>query len=205
MKKVLACFVLIFSLIFSVSCKDENQKDISAESNAKNDVSDNQNIKNNETSKNEKEGLEILPLGNFLPEKLYAYTVASEYFCDLNGDEEDEKITLYTDAKKEDGELLLNDGNNWSFVVFDKKENLYYMLFDGYVQLGNINFQIADYFEDGKATTEILLYKMWASGIEILKFNAKDENKFYAETVYNSSSASDGGINMKYSSFPLSY
>lgn len=198
MKKVFICFVLILSAVFFVSCEKNSSQDLN--NNYKTSESQSDGGKNNAEEDKKLQKSEISSCGNSLPEKLFAYTPVNEYFCDLNGDGEKEKIVLYTDAQKNDGELALNDGNNWSLVVFDQKNNLYYHLFDEYVQLGNVYFQVADFIKKENDEPTILLYKMSGSGIEIFKYTANAENDFCKEVIYDTSKESDGGINLKYSS-----
>lgn len=204
MKKFFVCMFLIFSMAASAACTREdlkkNDEKIETDSVLNQDKGADKSALTQE--KAECKDAEIEPLGNTLPEKLYGYTTVNEYLCDLNGDGSDEKITLYSDAQKDGDELMLNDGNNWTFTVFDKKNSLYYVLFDEYVQLGNVYFQVADYYENGEAITNLLLYKISGAEIEILKYASCGEKKYKQTGVYNTSSQSKGGINLKFSSIP---
>lgn len=201
MKKFFICFVLVLSTVFFASCEKKGSE-ISTNYDTKASQGGEQSENVGEVGAEEKraEKSEILSCGNSLPEKLFAFTPVNEYFCDLNGDGEDEKVVLYTDAQKNGGELVLNDGNSWSFVVFDQKNNLYYNLFDEYVQLGNVYFQVADFIKKDNAEPAVLLYKMSGSGIEIFKYTSNGKNGFFKEVIYDTSKESEGGINLKYSS-----
>ena len=204
MKKFFVCMLLIFTMAASASCTREDLKKNDDKTKAGNVLNRDEDADKGALMQ-EKSGskdVEIEPFGNALPEKLYGYTAVNEYLCDLNGDGSDEKITLYSDAQKDGDELMLNDGNNWTFTVFDTKNSLYFVLFDEYVQLGNVYFQVADYYENGKTVPSLLLYKISGAEIEILKYVSGGEKKYKQTGVYNTSSQSKGGINLKFSSIP---
>lgn len=63
----------------------------------------------------------------------------SQYEFDINGDGEDEEISLYTSADIGlDGEFMWDDNQRWLLVVHGK--DLDYVLIDKQIQLGNLEF-----------------------------------------------------------------
>ena len=112
----------------------------------------------------------------------------------------DDVASLYVDAGYDDeNNLMKNDMNRWLLVVTDGKTGERYFLFDEKVQLGDINFQLADFFNDGKATTKIILYKNSSAELLIKAFSYEEGKGFSSETLYNSSQYTDGGINLRFS------
>lgn len=68
-------------------------------------------------------------------------TILDEYELDFNGDNMMEKVNMYTSAgKAENGEIMWDDGQRWLVVVHGEDKD--YVLFDDYVQLGQINTYI---------------------------------------------------------------
>lgn len=68
-------------------------------------------------------------------------TLIDEYNIDVDNDQKEEKIELYTEAQKDaNGEMMWNDGQNWLLLV--KDINKTYILFNGYVSIGTIKFWV---------------------------------------------------------------
>lgn len=84
------------------------------------------------------EFIELHPENKISVENL---TLLNEYSIDFNGDGFEEKISMYTTAlEDEDGNIMWDDGQDWLFVVHGKDKD--YVLYDDYVQLGNIEFYV---------------------------------------------------------------
>lgn len=131
------------------------------------------------------------------------YSEANEYVTDLDLDGKDDKITLYTDAELTEDGYARDDGNKWALVVTDGAGGGYYELFNEYVQLGNVYFQVADYFKDGKPVPTITFYETTGAGLNIMNFTYESEKGFLKQIIYDSSKNSDSGINLKYSTIPV--
>lgn len=154
-------------------------------------------LENNNSTKS----LYIEATKNF-PEEYEDYSVLNKYETDLNSDGVNDTVTLYTDAEKIDGEIYFNDGNTFSLIVADGSDGGCYELFNDYVQLGNVHFQVADYFKDGKALPVITVYESTGAVLKIMNFSFESEKGFLKEKIYDSSEKSDSGINLKYSTIP---
>lgn len=138
-----------------------------------------------------------------LPEEYEKFSVSNEYVTDMNYDGVDDKILLYTDAEPSVDGFNKNDGNVWSLVVTDGADQQNYILFRDYVQLGNVYFQVADYFKDGKPVPKITFYESTGAGLRIMNFTYSGNKGFLMENIYDSSEKSESGINLKYSSIPV--
>ena len=177
MKKVLLIFIASFVLISLCACEKDN-----------NDKS--------------KDTVYIESLDE-IPESSNNYTLSNEYVTDLNSDKVDDRIALYTDAEITEDGFSKNDGNNWKLMVFDGNDSKVYELFSDYVQLGNVYFQVADYFKEGKPIPTITFYESTGAVLKIFNFVYEENKGFLKETIYDSSKRSDNGINLKYSSIPI--
>ena len=178
MKKVALFLIFLLSLTFLVSCKNDVE-----------DVLDNDEwyIKASEN----------------VPDYVNNYSVVNEFMSDTNNDGNEDIITLYIDAEQDDdGTFIKNDSNNWALSVFDEKNNKHYTLFNESVHVGDVYFQVADFFEKGSYESKILLYDISGSEIKILTYEFEDGKGFSLSTEYNSSEESDGGINLKFSTIP---
>ena len=67
-------------------------------------------------------------------------TKVSEYTVDLDSDNVEETIELYTSAERYKGKMMWDDGQKWLLVVKDDKK--FYTLFSEYVQLGQVYFSV---------------------------------------------------------------
>ncbi|TCO68252.1 hypothetical protein [Marinisporobacter balticus] len=76
-------------------------------------------------------------------------TLLEKYRIDVDGDNEDEEVQLYTAAERDaDGEIMWDDGQNWLMLVKDSDRA--FVLFDGYIQLGELKLWIYTTDEDNK-------------------------------------------------------
>jgi len=66
-------------------------------------------------------------------------TLLDSVKIDINKDGQEESIELYTAAERDSkGEIAWDDGQRWLLTVVDGSNE--YILFDDYVQLGDLNF-----------------------------------------------------------------
>ncbi len=131
------------------------------------------------------------------------FSILNQYETDVNGDGNEDEITLYINSNKDaDGELIKNDNNEWILLVNDDFNDEYYTLFDKNIQVGDLYFQVVDFFEKDGPKTKILLYKVTGTEIEITSFEYEENKGFAAYKIYNTSDVSEKGINLKYSSIP---
>ncbi len=131
------------------------------------------------------------------------FSILNQYEADVNGDGNEDEITLYINSNKDaDGELIKNDNNEWILLVNDVFNNEYYTLFDKNIQVGDIYFQVVDFFEDEGPVEKILLYKVTGTEIEIMSFDYKKDKGFAVTEIYNTSKICEKGINLRYSSIP---
>ena len=173
MRKIIALFSII-ALLIMTSCTLNNDKDVS---------------------------LNLVEGVDKIPDEISMWSTVNEYYHDLDLNGYEEKITCYIDADKDTHGFLKNDGNNWAFVVEDTEKSKYFVLFNEYVQLGDVYFQVVDYFKEGKAIPKLILYKMTGADIVIKSFSYEN-SKFLWEKIYDTSMISNSGINVKFSTIP---
>lgn len=116
------------------------------------------------------------PRTEALPTKL------SEFSADLDLDNEEEKIELYTAAGRgPDGRMSWDDGQRWLLVVIDG--NNYYPLYSEFVQLGEVYFSVSKVGEQMIPQVNVLTSTQ--SGMSIIDFNFNSEKEHYeGEVVY---------------------
>lgn len=132
-----------------------------------------------------------------------SWSKIGSYGYDINEDGVEDNIHLYTSAKTaSNGEIIWDDGQEWVLEVTDGINT--YTLFDEYIQLGNVYFEVMDYYDaDGKEVPTIVLVKSSSASFSVTKFTFDTkQNAFVKNDVINSDKESSGGINQRYSSFP---
>ncbi len=137
-----------------------------------------------------------------LSEKIKNLTTVASYKGDLDGDDLDETITLSTSAeRKNNGEFIWNDGQNWALFVNDGEE--IFVLLDDFIQAGNVYFEVSDYYmEDGKEPKISVIVSMGA-GFSVKNYTFSGEESGYVEeTIFDTKTLTKAGINRLYSSFP---
>ena len=129
------------------------------------------------------------------PSKEGSWTKLSEFTIDLDGDEKEETIGLYTSAERDaKGEIMWDDGQNWLLLVED--DNFYYPLFSRYVQLGSVYFTIAYHGEEKEPTVTVLVST--GGGLTLTNYLYDSKSQGYLEKLdYDS-----GPINSMFTSFP---
>lgn len=177
----LSLFLIIISiLVVSFGCSP-NQKPV--EPSVPDDIIDNENVKEKPdsivieaTNKVNTDGLSLL----------------DSYEFDIDGNGNDEIISLYTTAEKDaNGEIIWDDGQNWKLLVegIDKD----YILFDDYVQLGSIKF----YAYTSQDSFYITTIQTGTADLKLTEYNFdKQDNNFISKVKFEAVN----NVNMLYSS-----
>ncbi|MDD4688591.1 MAG: hypothetical protein PHE51_02460 [Eubacteriales bacterium] len=136
-----------------------------------------------------------------LPEELKKYTEVSSYTGDIDGDEKDETIVLSTSAQKDqNGEFVWDDGQKWALYITENADDAY-ILYDDYVQLGNVEFDVSDYYMNDGTDTKVTVTISTGAGLKLINYSYDKETHGYAqEVVYDTDSITTGGINRRFSS-----
>jgi hypothetical protein len=127
-------------------------------------------------------------------DKVEMVTKLSDFTLDLDEDGLEEKIQLYTTAgRAEDGSMAWDDGQNWLLLIEDGDN--YYPLFQKYVQLGTVYFNI---WYDEKKTPKINVIVSTGAGLNVINYTYdKKENGYLSEKIYDA-----GNIEFMFSSIP---
>lgn len=122
-------------------------------------------------------------------------TKLKDFSFDYDKDNKEEKIVLYTAAgRNEKGEIMWDDGQNWLLVVVD--DGKYYKLFSGYVQLGDVFFDVSTVGE--KNTSNITVLINTHCGLQVTEcFYNKEKDCFEITTPYDVNDK-----NVYFNSFP---
>ena len=136
-------------------------------------------------------------------EKIAGYTEIVSYVGDCDGDGSDETVILSTAAERDNkGEFLWNDGQNWALYVKDNSSDAY-VLYDGYVQAGNVHFDVSDYYMADGAKPVITVTVSTGAGLNIKNYSFSKNDDGYIETpIYDTQSTAEGGINRRFTSVP---
>lgn len=177
----LSLFLIIISiLVVSFGCSPK-QKPV--EPSVPHDIIDNENVEEKPdsivieaTNKVNTDGLSLL----------------DSYEFDIDGNDNDEIISLYTTAEKDaNGEIIWDDGQNWKLLVegIDKD----YILFDDYVQLGSIKF----YAYTSQDSFYITTIQTGTADLKLTEYNFdKQDNNFISKVKFEAVN----NVNMLYSS-----
>lgn len=119
-------------------------------------------------------------------------TLLQQVPLDIDGDEQAEKIELYTSAQRgTDGKMMWDDGQRWVLLVRDNGKD--FPLFDGYVQLGNLQFWA--YTSGAKGDFEICTVQPGSANFIVTRYNfVKEKQYFTKKVIYN-----PDNVNMMYS------
>jgi hypothetical protein len=111
-------------------------------------------------------------------------TKLNEFSYDLDLDNTEEKIELYTAAGRDkNGEMVWDDGQKWLLVVRDGDKA--YPVLSEYVQLGSVYFTISNNGV-GEATSINVIVSTGA-GLSLRSYTfSKDKGGFVGGTVYQS-------------------
>ena len=177
----LSLFLIIISiLVVSFGCSPK-QKPV--EPSVSDDIIDNENVEEKPdsivieaTNKVNTDGLSLL----------------DSYEFDIDGNGNDEIISLYTTAEKDaNGEIIWDDGQNWKLLVegIDKD----YILFDDYVQLGSIKF----YAYTSQDSFYITTIQTGTANLKLTEYHFnKQDNNFISKVKFEAKN----NVNMLYSS-----
>jgi hypothetical protein len=111
-------------------------------------------------------------------------TKLDEFSYDLDLDNSEEKIDLYTAARRnEKGEMSWDDGQNWLLVVWDGDKA--YPLLSEYVQLGSVYFTVSNNGVGEVSNINVIVHTGAGFSLKTYAFN-KDRGGFIGESVYNS-------------------
>lgn len=136
-----------------------------------------------------------------LPDKIKNRTEVDRYSCDIDGDGDEEKVILLIDAEYgNDGRLIRNDGQEWFLYIDDNGSS--YVLLDEYVQNGDVNFDVADYYTAEGVVPQITVTVSTGSKLSITNYSYAANGMYAGEVLYDTGEVTDGGINRKYSSVP---
>ena len=119
-------------------------------------------------------------------------TLLDEYIIDFNNDGYDEIIAMYVAAGRDDkGEIMWDDGQRWVLVVHG--DNKDYVLYDDYVQLGSIEFNVFTEDDDFYIVTK----SVRTASLTVTQYEYKKSDDSFIKTVaYNIK----GNVNMLHSS-----
>lgn len=111
-------------------------------------------------------------------------TKLKEFTFNLDEDDQEEKIELYTAAgRHEDGSMLWDDGQNWLLVVIDGDQ--YYTLYKGYVQLGELYFDFALIGEENIPTVTTIISTSCSLHLQEFSFD-REQKHFVGKDLYQS-------------------
>lgn len=149
----------------------------------------------------EKEEVKLIKASE-LPDISSGWTEVNRYTGDVNGDGTDENVVLMAEAERDaSNNIMWNDGQKWLLYVEDRY--MTYVLFNEYVQLGNVYFEVADYYTADGAEPNINVIKSTGSELDIRNYTFDSKNNAFAEkTVYDTKNVTKDGINRRYSSVP---
>lgn len=155
-----------------------------------------------ESPKPEVETKPVVISAQTLPASVAGYAEVTSYVGDVDADGTDERTVISTSAERtKNGEFLWNDGQDWA--VFVEDTNGVYMLFDKFVQAGNVYFDVSDYYMKDGAQPKILVTETTGAGLVLKTYLfSKNENGYVEETIYDTSVITEAGINRRFTSFP---
>lgn len=168
--------IIAFLVVFLIGCQNEKQNNVPQQSEIK----------------TETRLIEAVASGSVETEGM---TKLKEFSVDLDSDNAEEKIELYTAAlRNEKGEMLWDDGQNWILLVNDGDKS--YPLFSQYVQLGVVYFTVSKSSENPVPNITVIVPT--GTGFSMMGYSyAGEKNGFTEEPLYKSKDD-----NWVYSSIP---
>lgn len=187
MKKIFYLLVCVMLAVGVSACRSTGEGTQSAEPESKTE---------------EKAEVSYISKSDTAPDYL-SYSVVGEYEGSILSDSSDDSVSLYVDAEYDDeNRLVKNDMNRWVLSVRSGDTGEYYTLFDEKVSLGDVYFQLADFFEEGTPYSKIILYKNSSAELLVRSYRFEEGKGFAEENLYNSSEVSDSGVNLRFSTIP---
>ena len=168
----------------TVTKKPEDKKEESAE-NKKTETG-----KASEPTEPEKTGRTVVKTDDSAAKD--TWSTLNSYEGDLLNNGKDAKVTLYTSAETDDGEVLWDDGQSWVVEVSDENGG-HYTLLEKYIKNGSVYFEVNG-LDNGK--NAITVFIKTAAGLEVKQYTYSGDG-FTEATLYNS-----GHQNTVYSSMP---
>ncbi len=120
------------------------------------------------------------------------WTTLNSFEGDLLNNGKSAKVTLYTSAETDDGEVLWDDGQSWVVEISDENGG-HYTLLEKYIKNGNVYFEV-NALDNGK--NAITVFITTAVGLEVKQYTYSGSG-FTETALYNS-----GHQNTIYSSMP---
>lgn len=144
----------------------------------------------------------VLIKSTALPDEVADWTEVSRYTGDVDGDGTDEVVVLATSAEYDkDGTVMWDDGQDWALYVDDRDEK--YVLLNQYVQLGNVYFEVSDYYTADGAEPRINVIVSTGASFSMKSYSFSKKDMAYIESVaYDTSNETEAGINRRFSSIP---
>lgn len=168
--------ILAFSLVFLIGCQDKQQNNILPQPEIEADTK-----------------LIEAAAGDSIDTD--GMTKLREFSFDLDLDNVEEKIELYTAAERnEKGEMMWDDGQNWILVVNDGEKA--YPLLSQYVQLGSVYFTVSNSGEGQIPDINVIVDTDSSFRMMSYVFD-KENNGYNQELLYESKDN-----NWSYSSIP---
>jgi hypothetical protein len=170
---VLFALILLISMLLISGCQDKKTE---------------QDLNKQQTQVQENPEETVIAVENFSTKNL---TLLQETVLDIDGDNQPEKIELYTAAQRgADGKIMWDDGQRWVLLVRDSGKD--FPLFDGYVQLGSLQFWA--YTTGEKADFELTTIQTGSAAFMITKYTfVKEKQQFTKKIIYN-----PDDVNMQY-------
>lgn len=158
-------YVVLFITLFIILNGCENSEHNSIPSQSKNKV--------------ENRLIEAIPSNSI---DIKSMTKLDEFSYDLDLDNSEEKIELYTAAgRNENEEMMWDDGQSWLLIVWDG-ENAYQLL-SKYVQLGSVYFTVSNNSVVKVSNINVIVQTSSGFSLETYAFN-KDSGGFVGGDVY---------------------
>lgn len=126
------------------------------------------------------------------------WTVIGEMEYAITAEDAVDTITLSTSAIREEGELMLDDSQEWLLSV--DTANGIYPLYRGHTH-GTPYMEFSEFYVGDEAIPVITLYVFSSAGTQVQQYHWRD-GAFYETTIYTSDDEADGGINRIYSTIP---
>ena len=192
MKKILSATILAIMVMFVTGCKDTQP----SEPVVSTDVT--------ETTSENSENYEVKPVGNNPPADTEGFTPMGRYEFDVDGDGNQDTVTLYTSAQRDmKGDMMWDDSQTWVLQA-DCGENSVYDLYNNRIG-GMVYMNVADYYNSGEEEKVITLIISSNTFHEIREYRYDDtlDGACFGETtVFTTDDIANEGIGNLYSSIP---
>lgn len=126
------------------------------------------------------------------------WTILGEAEHDVSGDGNPDMITLRTSAIREEGELLLDDKQEWILSV-ETADGAYH-LYRGNPH-GTPYMEVSEFYVGDETIPVITLYLLTSADTQIRQYTWR-AGAFYETVAYSAGEVADGGISRIYSSIP---